>query len=250
MSSEKKRVHQHFNKRAETYNHSANWVTDEVLLQKICALAQIRDGWRILDLATGTGKVAQALKGKNREVIGLDITPDMFDQNESVDELIIGTAHHMPFASDHFDLIVCRQGLQFMDLSLVYPELFRVLKPGGFVVLAHLTSFSNADEEETFLTQRLRNSARVNFFRKTDIPQGLRRLGFQVLKVEDHGSREEAVAWLQNGAVTEEEIEQAIGIYRNSNYEFKRLHQLEFDGSKIFETMNMQLVKAVKPFEP
>ncbi|MCB0420328.1 MAG: methyltransferase domain-containing protein [Bdellovibrionales bacterium] len=246
MSIDKAKIHSHFNKRAETYNQSAAWVNDEKLLGKILKLAQVQDGWKILDLATGTGKVAEVLKGKGREVIGIDITPDMFLQNKAVDELIIASAHHMPFASGIFDLIVCRQGLQFMNLDLTYAEIHRVLKQGGSVVLAHLTSYGEEDFQDTYETLRLRNSARVNFFKKIDIPQSLVNFGFTITTIENHPCRENAIAWLDNGAVQEAEIEQAVEVYKSSNQQFKLWHQLEIEGQSIFETMNMQIVKAVK----
>ena len=236
----------HFAKRAERYNKSSNWVSDESLVAKMYEMSEADSNTSVLDLASGTGQVARGFHGKVGKLTGLDITPEMVEQNKFVDEMVIGSAYELPFEENTFDLCICRQGLQFMELDKALPEVLRVLKPGGKVVFAHLTSFGEEDKEDTFLTQKLRNPARINFLVPGDMPAALEKNGYKVLDTYDYKTREAARQWLDNGAITEERIQEAFSAYRNANDAFKKLHEVVIEENDIFDTMNMQIVKAQK----
>jgi SAM-dependent methyltransferase len=77
---------------------------------------------------------------------------------------VAGDATALPFEDASFDRISCRQGIQFMDDAKAVAEMFRVLKPGGRVVLVHLCAYGDADRDEYFEVLRLRNPARRNFY--------------------------------------------------------------------------------------
>jgi ubiquinone/menaquinone biosynthesis C-methylase UbiE len=240
----------HFTKRADGFNHSAKWVTDVVLTGKMRQLAGLdtftKSNLITLDIATGTGQVAKAFQDKVKELHGLDICQDMFAQNKFVDVMTHGDAHEMPYMDNFFDLVICRQGLQFMSLPTVAQEIYRVLRPGGIAVLAHLTSFCDLDEKETFLTQMLRNPARINFLKYNDLPNVFSQNGFKVVEVHNYETREQVVNWLDTGAIGKDRVEQAINAYQNSSQLFKNLHKVSIDDKNIFESMNMQLMKVEK----
>ena len=47
-----------------------------------------------------------------------------------------GDASSLPFSDEEFDLVVCQQGSQFFpDQAQAVKEIYRVLKPGGRIVL-------------------------------------------------------------------------------------------------------------------
>ena len=81
------------------------------------------EGRRVLDLATGTGIVAQQLAGQvgpGGNVIGIDINSEMLalarkrcaDLN-SVVKFIECSAHPLDIPSNSIDVVVCQQGFQF-----------------------------------------------------------------------------------------------------------------------------------------
>lgn len=141
----------HFNQRAAKYNTSSNWVKDKLLIEKMFDLAEPTKESAVLDVATGTGKIAEVFSGKVNKLIGIDISQPMIDKGKILyNELVISSAEEMPFYDNTFDVIVCRQGLQFMDLDKVIPEIYRVLKPGGRTVLCHLVAYSDEDKKRSF----------------------------------------------------------------------------------------------------
>lgn len=103
-------------------------------------------GEHVLDLACGTGTVAQfvaPLVGAEGSVVGVDINPGMLAvaQGQPTPEGAAitwrqgdATALDLPDAS--FDLVLCQQGLQFFsDRAAAVRGVRRVLKSGGRFVL-------------------------------------------------------------------------------------------------------------------
>jgi ubiquinone/menaquinone biosynthesis C-methylase UbiE len=244
---ERETARSHFGKRAERYDRSSNWVRDGALIARIRDWAETGPDSRVLDLATGTGALAESFRGRAGRIVGLDLCPDMTSRSSRPwDELVAGEAEKLPFPAGTFDACVCRQGLQFMDAPRAAAEILRVLKPGGRVVLCHLTAYGEADKETTFLVQRLRNPARRNFFMPEDVPGLLRAAGFQDVESCEYLSEESVGRWIDHGAISAQDMEAIRQAYRDSSEEFRRLHRVRFADGDIFDTMKFVLVRGRK----
>ena len=105
-------------------------------------VANVREGARVLDIAGGTGDLAQAFArsaGKTGRVVLTDINETMLrtGRDRLLDaglalESIACDAEKLPFADGQFDLVSVAFGLRNMthkDVALA--EMCRVLKPGG-----------------------------------------------------------------------------------------------------------------------
>lgn len=112
----------------------------------LLALAAIRDGDDILDLATGTAFLPRKLTAPTHgRIVGLDLTPAMLDYAraklaESAAfarvQLVCGSALALPFAAGSFDLVLCALGVHHLAARPLVTEIRRVLRPGGALVLA------------------------------------------------------------------------------------------------------------------
>lgn len=237
----------HFAKRAGKYNHSSSWVDDGQLIERIYSLASVSPEAVILDIATGTGKIAQAFYGQVKKVVGMDICPSMCSQALSfLDDMVLTPAEKLSFKDGVFDACVCRQGLQFMELNCAVSEISRVLKPGGRLVLCHLTAYGKIDKDEAFAIQRLRNPARKNFFLPEDLPRLLPEYGFQQVESFEYLSVESVNRWIDNGALSVQAQQKIRQLYKEASADFCQAHNLKFEGDDIIDTMKMLLVKAVK----
>jgi ubiquinone/menaquinone biosynthesis C-methylase UbiE len=103
------------------------------------------EGRQVLDLATGTGIVAQQLAGQvglGGNVIATDINGEMLALAKKrcadltpVVRFIECPAHPLDIPDNSIDIVVCQQGFQFFpDKLAAAKEIYRVLHNGGRVV--------------------------------------------------------------------------------------------------------------------
>ena len=97
-----------------------------------------RDGGSVLDVATGTGLVAERLLTEGHRVTGLDQSPDMLAVARSRFgdrvELVEASAAELPFADASFDHLTFTYLLRYVDdPAATLAELARVVRPGGTI---------------------------------------------------------------------------------------------------------------------
>ena len=97
-----------------------------------------RDGGSVLDVATGTGLVAEQLLAQGHPVTGLDQSPDMLAVARSRFggriELVEASATAIPFAAGSFDHLTFTYLLRYVDdPAATLVELARVVRPGGTI---------------------------------------------------------------------------------------------------------------------
>ena len=129
-------------------DHSAvDDLIDEAPPRDLLDHMDIRPGHRVLDVATGTGNVAIPAAKSGAQVVGLDLTPELFEtarlraalHRVSVD-WIEGDAEELPFEDASFDHVLSVFGVQFAPRhAIVAHELARVARPGGRIGLVNWT---------------------------------------------------------------------------------------------------------------
>jgi SAM-dependent methyltransferase len=101
-------------------------------------------GQRLLDLACGTGAVAELAATTGAEVVGVDIAPALIEQakeraaERGLDiDYRVGDAEALDFQDGSYDLVTSTCGVMFApDHQAVAREVARVTKPGGRIALA------------------------------------------------------------------------------------------------------------------
>lgn len=248
MSHDHTDVIAHFAARARTYDRSSSWCTDQDLGDLVLTLAQPAPTDRVLDVACGTGLVSRLFTGKVAEVVGVDITDDMAEQAKPhLDRLVIAPAENLPLVSDSVDLVVCRQGIQFMTLPDAVVEMVRVLRPGGRIILINLCAYGEADKAEYFESLRLRNPVRRHFFCPPDLENLLTSAGCVEVESHRHISVEDVDVWSDNGAIEESRREAIREVYRNASEEFRRLHSVREADGRFVDHMLFVVATGRKP---
>lgn len=102
---------------------------------------------RILDVATGTGDLAIMTHKylKPKEIVGIDISAGMLEVGkqkiaklglEKTIQLQLGDSEAINYPDNSFDAVTVAFGVRnFQDLELGLSEMYRVLRPGGKVMI-------------------------------------------------------------------------------------------------------------------
>ncbi|HEY3725492.1 MAG TPA: methyltransferase domain-containing protein [Acidimicrobiia bacterium] len=121
-------------------------------------LEPLDDTMVVLDVACGAGHAADQVAPHVRQVVGIDLTPELLAlgarrmEDAGLTNVLFqeGDAASLPFVDASFDLVYCRTAVHhFTDPEIVVAEMARVTRPGGRVAVADLVVL-DADARGTY----------------------------------------------------------------------------------------------------
>jgi arsenite methyltransferase len=207
------------------------------------AHASIQEGETVLDLGSGGGLdcfIAANKVGKTGKVIGIDMTPAMLSRarenavkgNYDNVEFRLGEIENLPVADNSVDLIISNCVINLSpDKEQVFREAFRVLKPGGRLMVSDIVLLKE-------LPEAIRNNAQAY----------ANCIGGAIMKdqylgaIENAGFNNVEIMKQSNFSTTElllsdDTLREALGDQIET---IKKIDQLDIDSTSI-------KVKAIKP---
>lgn len=131
---------------ASTYDRNTGALLSRQLVPWVIRAARIGPGHRVLDIATGTGLIAEAaaaLVGPTGHVVAADLSPAMIEQARGRlgalpnVALEVRNAQVLPYPDGSFDAVTCGLGMMFFpDPAAALAEFRRVLRPSGRVAVS------------------------------------------------------------------------------------------------------------------
>ncbi len=133
---------------------------------------------RVLDVGTGTGPLAFALAPRVREVVGIDLVPELLDRGREYAgdrfpnvELRQGDVSHLDVETGTFDLVCERAVLHHVPRpELVLAEMTRATRPGGrLLVIDQLAPVDPLDAIELDRFERARDPSHTRLLSDGDL---------------------------------------------------------------------------------
>ncbi len=158
------------------------------------AFAEIRKGDVVLDLGSGAGVdcfLAASRTGETGRVIGVDMTPAMLDKARANAErggfknveFRQGEIENLPVSDNSVDLIISNCVVNLSpDKESVFREAFRVLKPGGKVMISDIV-LSERLPEEIKRSAEAYTGCIAGASLKADYLDAIRRAGFREVAI-------------------------------------------------------------------
>lgn len=141
----------------------------------------------VMDLGCGSGYTVQLLaERKPQKLIAMDLLlNNCLSTRRRISKAILSPGIHIlqsdaqsiPITNESIDFIIIESVLVFCNLPIVLNELWRILRPGGFIGINELTyhrpSYIN-------FADLLRNLFGINAFSRQDWEQSFKQAGFRI----------------------------------------------------------------------
>ncbi|HQS97424.1 MAG: ArsR family transcriptional regulator [Novosphingobium sp. 17-62-19] len=144
--------------------HIADGPVESALTEMLLGLAGETGLGRLLDVGTGTGRIAELLSAHAAHVVAFDKSPDMLriararlqDLRADSVELVLGDFAQLPFAARSFDTVLFHQVLHYAQApEAVLAGAARVTAPGGRIAIVDFAAHDREDLRQTHAHARL-----------------------------------------------------------------------------------------------
>jgi len=212
-------VRTEFARQATGFGTPGIFAADRRLNAWVCRhLEPLMSDMVVLEVACGAAHQAQAVAEHVRQVVGVDLTPEMLDAGRRrLDEAAVrnvllqeGNASALPFVDDSFDLCYSRFALHHVeDPAAILGESSRVVRSGGRVAVVDLVSPEPALADRFNDYERRRDPSHTRALTVDELDRVFARTGLEIL----HRTQAEPVLpvdrWLEQ-ASTPADIGDAI----------------------------------------
>lgn len=203
MADELRKSQAFFSDKAEAYRQSATHGA-RADLERMLAMLSPLPGERALDVATGGGHTALALRDAGCVVLASDATRTML-----VGLAVPGVlcdAQRSPFRAETFSIVTSRIAPHhFPDLYAFVDESARVLRPGGRIYVFDLTTPEDRTVADLIDSlERVRDPSHAHSWSASEWRAACEAAGLRVERLERSASEMELEPWVKRAQMSDE----------------------------------------------
>lgn len=209
------------------------WVRDKGYLDAIIDMADLSENHMVLDVGTGTGVVANAIKDHVEHVVAIDISHSMLEkgnwQGISVLKWDIGESL---FTEGVFDRVIARMVFHHIldNLDRAILRCYDVLGKNGKIVVAEGVPPTDDQEVIDWFTNMFKLKEERRTFTIGELTHSLERNGFKNIEVGIHVMENFSVDnWLSNSGLDQPTQQAIYEMHVNADQRIKRCIQFEND---------------------
>lgn len=200
-------IRKEFSKQASRFGDQGLTLSSQAILNWIVDCLPLNREFRVLDVAAGTGHLSRAIAPHVKEVTAIDLTPEMLAQareetaRRNLDNIFFdeGIAEQLPYAADHFDLVVSRLAIHHFEKPIIQlQEMVRVCKPNHKIAIIDLLAPEDEKIAETYNDlERMRDPSHTVAQSKTQMAKLLLDAGIATERVETRDVEVDFQRWVQ-----------------------------------------------------
>jgi ubiquinone/menaquinone biosynthesis C-methylase UbiE len=210
-------VREEFSKQASRFGDKGLTLSSQDILDWILDFLPLDQEFRVLDVAAGTGHLSRAIAPHGREVIAIDITPEMLayaraeTAGRNLDNIsfVEGRAEQLPYEAGCFDLVVSRLAIHHFENPIIQlREMVRVCKPNHTIGIIDLLAPEDQRVAESYNhLERLRDPSHTVALSKTQMEKLLAEAGIAAERIETRDVEVDFLRWVQMTGTKSETVE-------------------------------------------
>ena len=237
-----------FNKRADTYSASANWIFDRPLIQAHIEAAGQKTWGHVLELCCGTGMVGRSFQASGWCVCGIDLTSGMAKEANRYFPCICCSAEQIPFLDASFDVVVLRQAYFLLDDGQkMLSEARRVLKDDGVLILSQTVPFSGEDAAWLEHIHRFKQLQLREFYSAETLAGELEKGCFRIAETRRLAVRENITRWMASAPeLSEEKQAEVCRLVSDAPEPYRTIHKVSVTDNEVYEDWSWVIFTARK----
>jgi ubiquinone/menaquinone biosynthesis C-methylase UbiE len=223
------------------------WTKDKPYLQHIIKTSCLKKSDIVLDVGTGTGIVAKAVKPHVNHVVGLDMSDSMLNKgNWQGCSVIKWDVSDLIFANNIFDKIIARMVFHHVldNLDRALLRCYDMLKDKGILTIAEGVPPSEDKDVIDWYSHMFSFKEKRRTFTAKQLQGFLEHNGFSKIKSEIYTMKKFSIKnWLVNSGIDKKAQEKILKLHFEASPKIKKLYNMKITKNDCFvDTKNVIIV--------
>lgn len=220
------------------------WTKDKSYLECIIEASHFKKSDVVLDVGTGTGIIARAVKPYVKHVVGLDISASMLEKGKWEGFSVIKwDISDLLFANNTFDKVIARMVFHHIlnNLDRALLRCYDLLKNNGIVIVAEGVPPSEEREVVDWYSYMFSFKEKRRTLTESQLKEHLKHNGFVKIRSVIHIMKNFSVKkWLINSGLDKRTQNKILKLHLEANQKIKDMYNMKIaKGDCLIDTKNV-----------